>query len=106
MVLGKEEVLFNNGEKKEITINRISNRKIKSLKALYMKVRKIVPEGTTGIKSLEGDFDFETLSFKLVEEGIKPIDYDELDYDECDRIYNKYFARYAQPQKSEEEKKS
>lgn len=109
MALAKEKVKFANGDEKEIELSLVVISKLKRLKALYLKVHKIVPEnGPNGqtIKAMEGTFDYETLSFEIVKEAIKPIDIDLLMPGEDERIYNKYYARYVNPGGSEEEKKS
>ena len=110
MALAKELVKFLDGTEKEIELGLLVISKLKRLKALYLKVHKIVPEtssdGKQTIKAMEGTFDYETLSLEIVKEAIKPLNIDLLMPGEEDRIYNKHYARYVNPTKSEEEKKS
>lgn len=110
MALAKEMVKFLDGTEKEIELGLLVISQLKRLKALYLKVHKIVPEvgpdGKQTIKAMEGTFDYETLSLEIVKGAIKPLNIDLLMPGEEDRIYNKHYAKYVNPGNSEEEKKS
>lgn len=106
MSLGLETVKFIDGSEKEISMGIVVITKIKELKSKYLKIHKVTPDGNSGIKTMEGNFDYEMLSLEIVKGGIAPVKIDDLDPNECDRLYNKYYARYVNPQTSKEEKKS
>jgi len=71
-------------------------RLVKQLKRKYMVVNKIVPEGN-GIKAMEGIFDFEGISEEVFDKKVKCDRKEEVDALEVDRVYNKYYAKYFNP---------
>jgi len=99
----KEIVKDIEGKEIEVEVMVLGFRLVKQLKAKYLKVDKIVPEGN-GVKSMEGTFDYESLSAEAIEKGVKGINMDHLDPLEGDRIYNKYYAKYFNPNNTEEKK--
>lgn len=100
----KDTIKLVDGTKKDVKLRPIGLRLAKQLKSKYLKVEKIVPEGKKGIKSMEGVFDFEMLSYDVIEEALKDegLDMDKVDTLDADRIYNTYYSRIFNPQTNEE----
>lgn len=80
----------------EANIMLLGWRQVKKLKRKYLVVNRIVPEGT-GIKAMEGVFDYEGISEEAFDIGVKCNNKEEVDPFEIDRIYNKYYAKYFNP---------
>ena len=82
-------------------------RLISQLKQKFMKINEIVPEGD-GIKSMRGDFNFEGIAEASFDKGVKCERKEEVDSLEMNRVYNKYYSKYFNPNHQEEstEKKS
>lgn len=104
-VLDEITVKNMDGESMNAKVYKLDVFAVKTLKAKYMRINKIVPEGN-GIKSMEGVFDFESLSLAVLEKGLDRNVLSELDPEEADDIYNKYYAKYFNPNKGAKEEKN
>jgi len=92
----KEKLKLINEEEVEADIMLPGWRLVKQIKRKYMVITKIVPEGN-GIKSMEGTFDFEGISEEVFDKCVKCPNKEDVDALELDRVYNKYFDKYFNP---------
>lgn len=92
----KEKIKFVDGEVKDVEVMILGFRKVKQLKSKYFKVTKVDLAGKD-VKSMEGDFDHEGLSMEATMTAVKGLaesDWDKVDPDDADRIYNTYLDKY------------
>jgi len=102
----KELLKLIDGTEKEFTIQPLRWQVVKNLKSKFIKIDEIVPEGN-GIKAMRGNFDYEGLSGEVISKCILGERSEDIDAFEVDRIYNKYFAKYFNPNHQDNaEKKS
>ena len=81
------------GEEVEAVVKPLLWREVKELRRKFIKVNKLNPQ----TNEMEGNFDFEGLSEACILRGVKCDRLNELDPLEADRIYNKYYAKYFNP---------
>lgn len=92
----KEVLRLIDGTEKEFTIQPLRWNEVKEIKRKYIKIDEIIPEGN-GIKAMRGNFDYEGLSQEVLNKCLLGERKEDIDLFEVDRVYNKYFEKYFNP---------